>query len=250
MPRYPWNRVRDEELPEELRDKTPEEIAAALKKAKDLETQVAALTTDKTTLETNVTQLTDSVNQTRNRIAELEARGRQPNPPAPPAGPTAVPSIWDDETAAMQHHINNRVAPMETAVVNTGMLTAKMYAQQQLQQASLTDKNYKDAPKIFRKYESEIDAIIAKEHPSRQIIPATWINAFIYVRGLHLPDILDAATKGDGTFFAEPGGGAPPPPAAPPADTLSERELQIAGRMRLTPAQYLEQKKKMTFSAV
>ena len=37
-----WDRRNDSELPEELRGKKPEEIAAALRKAKELEDQIKA----------------------------------------------------------------------------------------------------------------------------------------------------------------------------------------------------------------
>lgn len=249
MPNFPWNRVRDDELPEELKGKTPAEIAQALKDAAALKTQVDALAADKTRLEGEVATVNNSFTETKNRLQALEEAARRPaTPPAtPPGTPAAPPSIWDDEEAAMGQRINNRVAPIESAVVNTGLLTAKMYAEQQLQRAQFSDPKFKDAIKIFHKYEGEIDRIVGQEPPARQILPQTWVNAFIYVRGLHSTEIVDAATKGDNTFFAEVGGSTPPPPPTPQEDKLTDKELQIAQRMRLTPAQYLEQKKKMHF---
>lgn len=200
-----WNR---EELPPELKDKTPAEIAAALKKAGELETAVAAEKTAREAAEAaNATQLTE-VDKMRTRIAELEANATPPPPPVV----DEPPSPWTDP--------EKFVAKQTEGVANTalaaGLMAAKMYFMQNISARDL---------KIFKKYEKEVEQGVASFVPSQRVMPQSWLNIFLYVKGVHEQDIRKAEAD-DSDFFSEtPSRGVTQEP--PPQDKLTAEEEEV-----------------------
>lgn len=225
MARWPF---KDNELPERLRGKSPEEIEAALQEAESYRTETEAKLTASQQAQSEVEQL-------RAKVAELEARpAPQPEPqpqPQPQPGPTSF--LIDEDRA-----FNERVAPYAQLSLNTAAVAARISARDQ----ALADSTTRV---IWRKYEKEIDDVMKNEPPVRRAHPQTWMNAVTFVAGQHIKDI--AKLREDGTdFFAEesrspgtpPGGGEPENEIK-----LTPQELEIAKNMKLKPEEMLAQKK-------
>ena len=210
---------KKEEAPEELKGLTPEQIAEAVKKSKEQETELANLRTKQTELERKASEV-DSV---KARIAEMEASLRKDNPPKR-TEPTSV--LVDEDTA-----FRERLGPTHAAITNTAASVAKMEARGGLK----AKDRY-----IWDKYLGEIETLMAND--PRRVQAAGWTSALTYIKGLHTDEI----TKPD--FFAESSyegevGRAPEPTKKD--DKLSDEELDVCKRMGVSPEDYLKQKKEM-----
>lgn len=210
----PWFQKDDPDTPAEVKDLTPEQIIAKIKEADTLKTQ---LDTSNATLQTRDGELATS----RQRLTELEGSRRQPDEP---------PSIWADPEKA----IGNMMAPTTAIAIHAGKIAARMSAQQ-----SMTREN----ALIFRKYEAEIMKMVEGYPPAQQIMPEAYHFALNNVKGSHLDEIMKAKNE-NSDFFSEVPGNNPPPPITK-KDELSAKELEICGRMNITPERYLAQKKAM-----
>jgi hypothetical protein len=202
-------------VPEALKGLTPEQIHEKLTKASDFETEVGTLTTERDTLKA--------------RIAELEG-----NQAPPPARSEEAPSMWADPDG----YIDKRTEQTRLTALLSGMMSAKMYAMQQMMG--------EDA-KIFKKYENEIDGIVKGYPDNMKILPQTWLNALVYTKGLHMTDINKARSEGTDMFAEVPGGGSGRPSNEPaPQEKLNEDELAMCKTMKWDPKKYLESRKQMT----
>jgi len=216
-----------DELPPELKDKSPQEIAAALKKAADDATALQKLVDDKKLADDQLAARNSEFEQLKAKLAQLEA-----NPPTPPPGKPPVPpepvSPWVDPAGFVQ----DQVKPLADTALMAGMMTAKMYCQQGL--------NARDA-KIFKKYETEIINLVGTAAPAQRVMPQTWFNMLMFVKGAHEDDIRKAeADKTD--FFSElPSHGGPPP--EPPSDKLTPEEEEVCRKFHYDPVKYLARKK-------
>jgi len=218
---------QDSEIPKELEGKTPEEIAAALQKAADIETKLQTAETARQTAEGALATANTQFEDMKTKLAALEAgHGNQLDTVVDPDEP---PSPWIDPAKFVQDQTKGTTA----VALQAGMMTARMYFQQGLQG---------DDIKIFSKYSGEVDKIIGTFVPEQRVMPQSWFNAFLYVKGLHLNDIMKA--KQDNTdFFSETASrGVNQEP--PPADRLSPDEEEVCKKFHYDPAKYLANKKR------
>src|SRR5437868_9097628 len=118
-----WGK-KDDELPEALRGKTPEQIAEALRKATEFEQSVTSLTASKTDLETKLSTQQSEMEQLRTKMTELEANQKPPERHVEEE-PT---SIWTDP----QKFVNEQLRPTQDVALMSGMMSAKLYARQGL----------------------------------------------------------------------------------------------------------------------
>lgn len=224
MAQWPWKK---EELPESLRELTPEQIAQALLEKKELEQKLADQQTQADGLKTELEQV-------QAKVRELESRpATQPQPqpqPQPRSGPESV--LIDEDKA-----FADRLAGTNALAFHAAALSAKIMARDQIRNS--------DERRIWDKYESEVDEIMGKETPDRRAFPAIWINAFTYVKGLHLKELMLAQKEGN-DFFAEPVGRGPEPAPQPgQGDKLTDEELRVCANMKIKPEEYLAQRKEM-----
>lgn len=214
----------DEEVPEELRGKSPAEVAATLKKAKELEIAAAADKTAREAAEALSTTRGTEIDAMKARMLELEANQK----PLPEPVNEEPVSPWIDPEKFVQKQTEGT---QNTALV-AGYMAAKMYFMQNL--------NPRDI-KIFRKYEKEVDTVINTVPAYQRVMPQTWFNMFMFVKGNHEMDIQKAeASKTD--FFSEtPSRGPSEEPA--PEDTLSSEEEEVCKTFHFDPKNYLANKK-------
>ena len=231
----PW--FKDDEVPDKLKGKTPQEIAKALEdaeelKAKHMELEAAAATKDQ-----ELTATRSEFEATKQKLQEIEAnRNRQAESEPRRGGPTSV--LVDEDKAFAE-----RVGPVAMVALQSGMLAAKQEARRQVEIKSRDPKNKNDLG-IFLRYEAEIEDLMSKEAPERKIIPQVWLNAFTYIKGIHVNDIIASVQKGE-AFGLEGGSTSQAPPTEQNDDKLSPEELRVASKMRVSPENYLKQKKAM-----
>jgi hypothetical protein len=211
---------QDDDVPEELKGKSPEDIVKALKKAEAAE--AAAAKADE--LEGRLTTQTTEFEAMKAKLAMLEANQPPPanEPPPEPASP------WIDP----EKFVADQTKSIANTALMSGMMTAKMYCQQNLGERDL---------KIFKKYEQEIVQLVGQSVPEQRVMPQTWFNMLMYVKGIHEMDIKKAET--DHTdFFAETASrGSEPPPED--TDKLSPEEEEVCRKFKYDPERYLARKK-------
>lgn len=226
-----FKREEEQDIPEELKGKSAKEIAELLKKAQEFETEVTSLKTQVQERDTRVTELQNTFNATKTRLDQLEANSR---PPERQRTQDEIPSVIEDEEEAFRR----RQEPTQAVALHSGMLSARMMAENQVRQQP-------GGERIWRKYEKEIIDIMNKETPQRRIFPEVWLNAFTYVKGVHFDEVMQSAQKGENLFFSETSSNAPEPAPQKKDDKLTDKEMEIARKMKIDPAKYLEQKKKI-----
>lgn len=218
-----WGNKREEEVPEALRNLTPEQIVEA----------VQGHATLKSELEATKGQLSE-FEETKRRLSELEARVPLAEPKRN-EGRAAPISFLEDEDAAF----NQRAAPMYGTMLAMGAAQSEMIFTN-----GVTDPVEKA---LFKKYGPELREIMKKEPPQNQASPLAWSTAFDVVKGRHMADIAKAAQ--DRTdFFAEASEGsedAGPGRTAPPSDRLTDDEARLAAKYGLKPEEALASRKEM-----
>ena len=227
---------KEAELPESLRGKTPEQIAAALDaasqataKAADLEQKLQAEQSKSGTLQSEF----DKIKQ---RLDAAEARPATTQPVDPDA--SKIPSVLDDEEAAFAA----RTAPLDNATMFNAAQTAKLLARQKL----MAQADY--AP-VLLKYEAEIEQLWNQVPMQSRMFEAAFENCFKIVLANHFKDIQDMKSKAAGELLVEGAGGPPRAETAAEKDKLSDEELRIAKAMKISPEDYLKQKKGMNYVA-
>lgn len=219
----------ESDMPPELKDKTPEQIVAALKAA---ETATTATATEKAAREAaeaaSATQKTE-METMRTRMAELEANQKPPEPIVQ----DEPPSPWTDP----EKFVDQRVQGLAGVALQSGMMTAKMYFMQNLSPRDV---------KIFKKYESEVEKGVNTFQPAMRVMPQSWLNMFMFVKGTHEMEIRKAETEKSDFFSETPSRGLTPEPE--PEDTLNAEEQEICKTFHYDPKTYLERRKTATLS--
>lgn len=234
MPNW-WHGLRrgalevDAEVPASLKDKTPDQIAVELadlqRRSKELDDLKASSTQKDQQLTTATTELT----QIRERIKLLEASGATPKPAV-----QQVTSVLEDEDKAF----NERLRPFAHALMSHEGQTSRMVAEQRIRQNPVHSR-------LLTKYQKDVDALYATVPPEYQRFPETYQRVFSQVLGDHLEEIAADAAKAGGSFFVEPAGGASPQDVVSKGPTLTQDELDVAKKMKISPEAFLKSKTQM-----
>lgn len=224
-----WNRSIDsKDLPESMREKRPEEIVAMLSKYEEMEKAIAEEKKRREEIEQKQTERQSEFDQMKGKLAELEAR--QPPPPSEtPPPPEEPPSPWMDPHG----FVRNEMKPLANVALTSGMMTAKMYFEQ-----GLRDRDRR----IFKKYEDEVVKGVNTFAPEARVMPQSWFNMFMFVKGSHEDDIRKAETEDPSSFFSEmPSRGESPEPVV--EDRLTPEEEEVCRKFHYDPKRYLEARK-------
>lgn len=225
-----WGKKDEDDIPEELKGKTPQEIATMLREAQQLKTQLDTLAVDKTKTDTQLAEIQAQQAENLRLIEELKTNQKPPEKPVTPepANPWIDPDKWLRESTQDTQNI---------ALVS-GVMSAKMYARQTLSQ--------RDA-KIFTKYEKEIDQVMQGYQPVQRIIPDNWVLALTLIKGRHDQEISKMERDGTDFFSEESSGGRPPEPE--PEVKLTPDEEDACRRMHWDPKEYLKNRSKMAIAS-
>jgi hypothetical protein len=223
----------EDEVPEELRGKSPKEVADALKRTQELEKQAAdsKRAADDATA-ARVAQQND-FDTMKARVAELEAGSHQKTAEELEAERLAAEpaSPWIDP----QKFVQDQTKGIAAVALQSGMMTAKMYCLQ-----NITPRDQK----IFKKYEGEIDKMVGTFAPETRVMPQSWFNALVFIKGAHDVDIHKAENdKSD--FFSEPASRGHQEEEAP-QDKLTDEESAMCDAMHWDKEGYLKQKKQQS----
>jgi hypothetical protein len=228
-----WGKEEDpHDVPPALRGKKPAEIAAMLQEAEENRRKLEEAAAKVTDLETKLQTRDSEFDTIKAKLADVEQR-LTPQPETPLVDEPASP--WTDPHKFVQ----DTTKPLATIALTSGMMTAKMYFSQ-----GLTERDRK----IFRKYEKEVEQGVNTFAPEARVMPQSWFNMFMYVKGLHEAEIREAETK-QTDFFAETpsrGAGGDDPPTE---EKLTAEEEALCRSMRWDPKAYLATKKKGTLAA-
>lgn len=230
-----WGRkeIKEDDLPEELRGKSPEEIAKFIKDSAELRATLDQMQTERDGLKTQIDSQRTEFDGMKAKLAELEANAANANQQNQPPDADEPASIWTDPDK--WHAERNR--GVENVALMSGMLTARMAFENSL---SGNDRN------VWRKYTKEIDQTMNGFTPVQRTLPQSWGLALNVVKGNHMNDILKAQSEGT-DFFAE-GSSGHNPPASPDEVKLTAQEEEACEKFHWDPKRYLAQKKKMVTS--
>lgn len=238
-----WNKNK---LPAEYKDLSEDQITELLNKGKTSEAEALAA---KTAAEGEKTAREKAEKEAKELREALAAR---PNPePGDKGGdnggrnqPTSAPPNEAEWLTDPIGSFNKQVAPTAAVALHAAIMSARLLAENFIQRQGPLEK------RLWDKYGQEVQAIVDGLDPQQRIIPQTWINQFVYVKGLHLNDIVKEGQKNGDAFFSEtagPTGGGLPNPAPENSDTLTEQEKRIAKRFGVTEENYLKRKKAQTY---
>ena len=237
-----WFGNQDKELPESLRDKTPDEVAASLKEFDEVKAKLASIEANRANEKTEMDQLKTSYSQTQTRIQELEAAARRPAPaPQPPA---ENPDFVTDPDGAF----NSRVAPLASITVQTAAQTARIIAKQQLDARDLTTGT-RDG-RLFDHWSAEITEASKRYQATQMVSPEAWVGIYMWVKGNHADELADPEARKKKFSFLEPAASAVvtrDESSKTPADQLTDQEKHVADKMGVSYENYLKRKKSMTF---
>jgi hypothetical protein len=210
-----------DDIPEELKELTPEQIAQAVRESQTLKAELAGQKTENETIKA--------------RLAQLEANpNNKPPEPSPDSNKNRVISFLEDEDAAF----NQRAQPIVAAVYTMGAAAARQSFESGL---SGIDRA------MFQKFGPEVDVIMKTCDAPTRATADSWKRAWNMVKGEHLDEITKAAQdKTD--FFSESSSGSllgGPVRTILPDDRLTDEELRVAKKYNLDPRDFLEQRKSM-----
>ena len=208
-----------DEGPPELKDLTPEQIAAAVRESQQLKVDLEAQKTENQ-------KIVD-------RLASLEANPNN-RPVEKPEDKNRIVSFLEDEDLAFQQ----RSAPIVAAVYTMGATAAKGQFESSLHGIEQA---------MFSKYGSEVQTRMNEVDAATRANPAAWKQAWNMVKGEHLDEITKAA-QDRSEFFAEVSSGSPlggPGRTILPDDRLTDEELKTAKKYGIPEADFLAQRKTM-----
>ena len=239
-----WFSKKEEELPPELKGKTPEQIAASLKEADEVKTRLQALEGERATEKQTVVDMTNNFNTMKTRLQELEANAKKA--PSPP--PEEKANFLEDGDRAFNQRFNENVAPTTAIAVGAAQQVARISAQQHLQNLD-AQNNTMDA-RLFTAWSADIDSEAKKYQPTQLIQPQSWLSIFYFIKGVRADELANPEVRKKKYSFLEPARSSAPPPDGKEksaTDQLTDQEIHAAKMMHKTPEQYLAQKKKMQF---
>ena len=239
--------VRDkkeqEKLPERLRGKSPEDIMKELQAADDLKKELELAKTAQRSGAEAATALRSEVDEIKARLAAAEAN-RQP-----------LPKKEDDEQADFitdpDKAFGQRAAPIANATILNASMTARILAQQQLDNDDLASQGQKMDGRLFRAWSGELDAESKKYQAAQLVTPNAWIGIFMYLKGIHADEMRDPEVRKKKYNFLEPSVQHALPPTnqdgKPATEQLTKEELHVAEKMGVSPENYLKRKKAMQY---
>lgn len=240
-----WFGKKEEDVPDELKNMSSEDLLAAVeasKKVKGLEEELARRPSQEA-----LDGIAADLESTKNALKDLENRGRGDGGGGnggQPERKLANFLVEPDKAFA------ERAAPLAAMTMQIGATTAKDTLRRKLETAQRNGQGNIDGF-LFDKFENEIDEL-AKQVPAASLCQAaTWEHLYYNVKGRHADQIAQQQREKKGEFFVETGGAGgnggrkDDEQVDPP---LTDRERHVARSMRLTDEEYKKFKKEQTVS--
>lgn len=236
----------EEKLPPRLRDKTPEQVAKELEDADKLKAEHELLKTRQAESDTKVTEIQTEFDKVKTALAAAEAnRNKTPN-----NDNNRVDLTPENILEKPAEAINQRLAPLEALTIQNNARTARMLAQQQLDNADLASNGRSMDGRLFRAWTAEIDAESRKYAAVQLVNPEAWIGIFYHMKGVHADELSNPEIRKKKYNFLEPssGPGTPANGDSKPkegAESLTDQEKHVADKMGVSYENYAKRKKAM-----
>jgi hypothetical protein len=234
---------KEDELPEQFKGKTPEEIEALLLNADSVAQENVTLKQQNQDMNNRFETFGETITQLNQKVDQLTtSRGGENNNNNSNNNQEMASFITEPDRAFAE-----RIAPVVGLVLNANASIAKQEAMRQAHANQRTRKGNIDGT-LFERFETEI-LELAKTCSAQQLAsPQTWMHLFYNVKGRHSDEIVAHNLEGKGEFFVEP----TTRPMSPDVDKkpeLTEQEKRIAAKMGVTAEAYLKRKQEMVVGA-
>lgn len=243
---------KDEELPESLRGKTPDQLAQELKDAQALKDKVAAAEAEAQKLKDNAATQQSEFEKVKTQLAALEAAAKKAST-TDTNQPFDLEKFMADPEKVLNEEVNKRVGPFAQTAVFNAMQTARILAQQQLNNQDLASGGKTMDGRLFQAWASEIDVQVKNYRPEQMVTPQSWLGVYMFIKGTHAEELADVETRRKKYGMLEPAranaGSSNDGGEKLASDQLTPQELKIAERMNVKPEDYLKRKKSMQMSA-
>ena len=225
-----WGK-KEEELPPELKGKTPEQVAAAIVAAEQSVGKVASLETQLASRETEFGKLQQQLATVTQTLQDLDAWTKHKDEPT-----TKKEVRWDEDAeGAFKDRFGESVRPLVNQTLQNTAILAKL-GDENIINSDPMDKA------ILIKYRAEVDDWYNRTRPTDRAQSGTYLNCFRIVAGNHTKEIIGLASD---PGFLSPSGGAPSSlEETAKKDVMTEQQHLVAQRLGITDEQYSEQAKK------
>jgi phage I-like protein len=235
----------EDKLPPRLREKTPEQVVKELEEADKLKADLAASQAAQAAQDAKVQEIQTEFDAVKARLAAAEARNTPPPKKEEGTDPTPENILADPKKV-----LDSRLAPLEQLTIHNNAQTARMLAQQQLNNADMASGGKNMDGRLFQAWGQEIDAEARKYQSIQLIRPEAWLGIYWYLKGTHSDELANPEIRKKKYNFLEPstGPGTPPggePPKKDGVEGLTDKEKEIARKMGVTPENYAKRKKEM-----
>ena len=160
-------------------------------------------------------------------------------------------SILENPDREITDKVNELNAPLANLTIQTSVQTARMLAQQQLNNADMASGGKNMDGRLFQAWGSEIDAEATKYRPIQLTTPQAWLGIFYYLKGVHADELRDPETRKKKYNFLEPATSGAPPKGTDDKKTgvegLTDAEKHVADRMGVTYENYAKRKQSMQY---
>jgi len=244
MPWFDRLKKREEALPKELEGKSLEDVVGAFKKVGELEGKVTQLSNERTQEREAVQALNTQFQDIKAKLASVEANRNSPTPAAPEE---RANFIEDGDTA-----FNQRAKPIVDVALQSAVMTSKILAQQQLDNADMSSGGKSMDGRYFRAWDSEISDYAKRVSLPQMATPQAWINIYFLVKGRHSDEINDPEARKKKYNFVESATSSaapPPPPSKTGVESLTDQEKHVADRMGVSYENYAKRKAQMQIFA-
>lgn len=230
-----WGNRKDEDLPESMKGKTPDQIAFELEEGKKLKERLEKLEAKDAERDTMFQSFASTNKEVADTLKAINERSAAPPPKPPVNDGTNEPAsfITDPDLAFGQ-----RISPYAAITMQTAAITAKQEALRGLQRKQATEKNNIDAS-LFERFEGEVLELAKNCTPAQLANPATWVHLYYNVKGKHADEIVSNPKA----FFTEDAHRAPAGGGAPQDDQPTDQEKSIAAKMGVPIENYMKNKK-------
>lgn len=227
--------------PERFRGKTEDEILKELQEAETFKKKFEESEQARQQNSEEIRKVTSQFEELKRELAAAEAnRNRKPQEPEELA----------DFTTDPEKAFSQRASPIAAATVANSAITARILAQQILDNNDLASGGKTMDGRLFRAWSMEVDTESRKYQAAQLTSPQAWVGIFFYLKGLHADELRDKDVVKKKYGFLEPAAPTTPPPPKEPknaAEALTDEEKHVADKMNVSYENYLKRKNAMKF---
>jgi hypothetical protein len=236
------NAKKKDKVPDRFKDKNEDDILKMMDDADKATKEVEALKAKDAERESQVTDIKTKFEEVKSKLAAAEANV---TPPRKENNEELANFVEEPDKAFGQ-----RVAPVANIALQTAAMTARMLAQQQLNNMDMSSGNKTMDGRLFQAWTSEIDGE-AKKYQTIQLGNVNaWLGIFYYLKGIHADELRDPEIRKKKYNFMEPVASSvntTDNKDKPALDQLTDQEKHVADKMGVSYENYLKRKKTMQY---